>query len=172
MGKLNLLTILNIKHIRNNQVIWEASNLRNILHTEGEEYILKAAFVGGAADNEFIPTDFFFGMDARTALTAGDEITDLVDEPSANGYSRQAATATDGFEVSVDSGGFNRAVSPIVTFAAAGGDWGPVKNLFFTDKEDNSGLLIASVALGEDLTLTDGDTVSMRMGLSLQDVPE
>ena len=162
MRKLNLLTILNIKHIRNNQVIWEASNLKNILHTQGEEYILKAAFSGESV------ASFFFGLDARDTLAAEDEMTDLVNEPSENGYNRQSIAAD--FEVSIDSGGFNRAVSPIVAFAAAGGDWGPVKNLFFTDKEDNSGLLIASVALGTNLTVTDGDTISMRMALSLQDV--
>jgi hypothetical protein len=157
-----LLTILEISHIRDGKVIWQDKNLRNLFHTTGEEFMLKALFEGLA-----LPAAYYLGLDNRSAIDVADTMTDLVDEPSVNGYLRQSVDY-DGFTVSLNSG-VNRALSPIVTFMASGGSWGPVRNLFLTNESDDSGYLIASVPLSASATLNPGDNITMRMGLSLQD---
>ncbi len=157
-----LLTILEISHVRDGKVIWQDKNLRNTFHTTGEEFLLKAVFSGLA-----LPDYYYLGLDDRTAITIADEMGDLVDEPSANGYLRQTVDV-DGWTVSLNSG-VNRGLSPIITFVASGGSWGPVRNLFLTTASDDSGYLVASVPLSAAATLESGDNISMRMGLSLQD---
>ncbi len=169
-----LVKILNIQHIaKDGTILWEDSNLKNILHTEGEEFILTAMFTGGNNPNTVIPNNFHFGLDDRDALAAADVMNTIVvdaSEPSTNGYIRQSVASTGQFTVNIVSS-VNQADSPIVTFNASGGSWGPVSNLFLTDKIDNTGFLIASVALSQTITVSSGESVSMRMGLSLKDCP-
>tara|TARA_Y100000034_G_C6883569_1_gene405316 strand:+ start:1189 stop:1695 length:507 start_codon:yes stop_codon:yes gene_type:complete len=167
MKKLHLLRIEKIEHINaQGDVIWEKEDLLNVLHTEGEQYMLEAAFVGGSISNEFIPENFWFGLDDRAIIDTEDTLASLDSEPSVNGYARQAVTSTDGFSVALSSG-YNKATAPIVTFAASGGSWGPVSNLFMATTEGNSGLLIATVALGTEVTVPSGDSINVRMSISL-----
>jgi hypothetical protein len=165
-----ILKILEIKHFSaDNEIIWEDKNIYNILHTDGEEFILKSTFIGGS-DSAYIPTNYYFGLDSRSTISASDTMADIENEPSTNGYVRQAVASLNKFTL-ILVGGINQARSPIITFSASGGSWGPVLNLFITDKIDNSGLLIASAALSQSTTLSSGQSVSMRMGLSLRDCP-
>lgn len=158
-----LMTVLEIEHRdKHGNLLWSAKNLRNVFHTTGEQFMLETCFAGIA-----LPDFYYLGLDNRTGLAAADEMTDLVDEPTVNGYLRQTVD-TDGFTVAVQNG-VNKATSPIVTFLASGGSWGPVRNLFLTNEADDSGLLIASVPLSSEATLDSGDNISMRIGLSLQD---
>lgn len=165
MSKLNLLTVDWIEHIRNGHILWRGENLKNVLHEDGEEYIVTAAFVPG----DIVPDNFYLGLDARPTVVVSDQLADLVSEPSTNGYSRQAIDSTDGFTIAVNDGGYFEATTAIVGFAAGGGSWGPVKNLFLSTTQNNDGYLIATVALTSDLTLSDGDYVSMRMKIALRD---
>lgn len=167
MKKWNgLLTILEIEHRKSNgQIVWQDKNLKNKFHTSGEEYMLKAVF--GDVD---IPSFYYLGLDGRSSLDVSDTMTDIVDEPSTNGYLRQSVDST-GWSVELTNG-VNRAISPIVTYVASGGSWGPVENLFLTNKADNSGYLISSVKLNASASLDFGDNISMRLGLSLQELTD
>ena len=164
----HLLTILEIDHVRNGEVIWQAENLKNVLHTQGEEYMLTALFKTTVAD---IPTFYYLGLDNRTTPDASDAFpTALQDEPTTNGYSRQAVSSATGFVIE-EVDGITRATSLIVSFAASGGSWGPIRNLFLTDKINDTGYLIATAPLGSTRTLQDGDFITMKFALALKDVP-
>lgn len=166
-----LLRIDAIEHVdANGKVIWREENLKNLLHKDGEEFVLLAVFTGGNTSNPFIPDDFYFGLDNRTDIAAADTMADILDEPSGGGYARQTVSSTTGFEHTVLNT-VNRVTSDIITFSAGGAGWGPVKNLFFTDKSDGSGYLISSVELRNTVTLIAGESINLKMGLSLRDCP-
>lgn len=150
-------------------VLWEAHNIRNVLHNVGQQFILNAVFLGGGPSNTILPSSFFFGLDNRPSQAVTDTMSSLVSEPTTHGYTRQSVSATNQFAISL-TGGSYQILSPILTFSASGGSWGPVTTLFLTDKSDNSGSLIASVALPTATTVAAGQTIAMKMGLSLQDI--
>jgi hypothetical protein len=139
--------------------------MTSILHDEGEQFLLSTLFAGVA-----MPTNLYLGLDNRTTLAASDTLASLVSEPTVNGYARQAVNSAS-FTV-VFTGGAYQANTPIVTFSATGGSWGPVNNLFLATSSDNSGKLIATVTLNQaDLILIATQVMRIRMGLSLRDCP-
>jgi len=146
-------------------VIWRKENLHNIFHIDGEEYMLKALFAGFT-----IPGSYYFGLDNRGSLDDSDTLNIIAttgDEPTINGYNRQAV-GSGSFTIAV-VGSHNLAQSPIVTFSATGGSWGPVSNLFMATTSDNLGHLISSVPLSQLVTLDNGQSINVRLGLSLKD---
>lgn len=152
------------------KITYRDENLYNTFHQTGEQFLLNAAFAGGQ-DNSYIPNNYYFGLDNRLLLDISDTITTIEEsasEPATNGYSRVAVSSSGVFSTTLN-GDHYRAIGPVLSFSAIGGSWGPVKHLFMTTKQDNTGILIASVALSETLTLDAGGTVNMRMGLSLKD---
>lgn len=162
-----LIEILEIKHIRNKQVIWQNFNLKNVLHSQGEDYFLKILFSNIISKPEF----YYFGLDNRSAISYSDILTD-VEEPMVNNYSRQVANSIDDWTFDI-SNGDNRAKSPILTFGAHGGSWGPIRNLFLTmqpqETSNENGYLISSVYLGNSsIIVADGDSISMRMAATLK----
>lgn len=160
-----LLKILEIEQIRNGKVIWSEKQLYNLFHTEGEQFILLSCF---SNDGTVLPTSYYLGLDNRASPNIDDTIDDIEDEPSSNGYVRQALGIDGGWRVE-QVNGIYRAIGNIITFQASGGSWGPVNNLFLTDKIDDSGYLISTVALNSELTMEDTDTINMRMSVSLRD---
>ena len=163
-----LLTILDIKHIaKDGNVLWEDQNLRNILHKEGENLILTSCF---QSDPNFPPPFYYFGLDNRTTLSETQTLSDLIFEPTTNGYVR-SSVANNEFDVEQISGSY-RALSPILTFSATGGSFGPIRNLFMTNVAQFSpgGLLISSVPLSNPVTVIDGSSLTVRMALSLRDI--
>ena len=139
--------------------------MASILHDEGEQFLLSVLFSGLA-----MPTNIYLGLDNRTTLAATDTLASLVGEPTVNGYARQPVGSSS-FTVVPTSGAY-QANSPIVTFSASGGSWGPVNNLFMSTSLDNTGKIIASVTLNQaNLTLISGQIMRIRMGLSLRDCP-
>ncbi len=165
----SLMTIDEIKHFDNNgKCIWEEHDIPNIWHTNGQQFILSVAF---DTDGSFsVPTDYFVGLDNRTALDADDTLSDLAGEPSTNGYVRQPLSSTDGFSVQL-TGGAIKAVSGIANFVATAGEWGPVRNLFLSTSLTNSGVLISSAALSGPRSVTAGGSLSVRVSLSLAACP-
>lgn len=160
------MTILDIKHVdRSGTVLWQRQNVLNLLHTAGERYLLEAAFVGGQVST-VIPENYYLGLDRRTTLAAGDTLTDLIAEPTTNGYARQSVSSTGEFTVSLD-GGHYKAVSPILSFTADGGSWGPIRNLFLATSEDSTGILISTADLGKDLTVVDDQSVLLQVSVGL-----
>lgn len=161
--KARLMTILEIKHYRENEVIWEAKNIPNIFHESGERFLFSVAFDtdGGYS----IPTFYYIGLDNRTTVLYDDDIGSITGEPSSNGYGRQTVSSSSGFGITLTDGRI-RATSGILTFTAIGGSWGPVKNVFLTTSTDSSGDLIASSALSSERTLNNGDHLTVRFKLA------
>jgi hypothetical protein len=163
------MTILEIKQWRNGEVVWEQRDVKNVLHIQGEEFILRAAFVGGNVST-VIPPAYFLGMDNREVVSASDTMDDIFLEPSTFGYSRQVIASSGDFTVVEESGHFV-AVGPLIAFEATDGTWGPVQNVFLTDTEDNDGFLISTAKLGTVISVSEGDAVTLRISLALRDCP-
>lgn len=148
---------------RNGRVLWEGLAMPNLLHDEGEQYILQTSF----SEEQTVPVNFFIGLDARVALAEADNLAALSGEPSTNGYAREAVPSTNvGFVVTQDAGDY-QAKSQTVTFNATGGAWGPVDNMFLATSSDATGKLIASVALSAQRTLQDGDSLDVDITIKL-----
>lgn len=163
----HLVTIKFIEHKRNGTVIWRAENIKNIIHLAGREYLIKAAF---SNNGSLVPSNYYLGLDARDTLAAEDQMVDILDEPTTGGYIRQPLpTDGTGFTITNVSGVY-KALSQIATFSATGSGWGPVKNMFLTTQSDNSGILISSLGLTSPVTTVSGDTISIQIQMSLQDI--
>jgi hypothetical protein len=168
-----LVKVLEIIHRdAEGRVLWRDENLYNLLHSEGEDFLLRALFLGGNSPSTYIPASYYFGLDDRTVIGLNDTMVTVADgnEPTVNGYARQAVSSSGQFNI-VTVSSVHQANSPILSFHASGGSWGPVHNLFLTDDAGYAGKLIASVPLSQSLTVNDGETISMRMGLALRDCP-
>ena len=172
------IEVLEINHIRNNKIIWQDFNLKNILHQQGELYFLQILFANGqtdAFDNiNTVPPYYYFGLDNRTTISISDTLASISGEPTTNNYLRQVANSTTDWNFTTNSNGDNQAKSPILTFGAYGGSWGPVCNLFLTMQPqittNANGYLISSIYLNNSITVVDGDSISMRMSSTLSNV--
>jgi len=160
---MRLLTIENIKLIdKNSKVKYEQSNIKNTLHQIGESYMLNCLFV-----NKNTRVDYYWaGLDNRSSLNTADTMSSLVNEPSTNGYSRQKITS---WSSPVISNSVYVVKSNNIMFSASTGTsgWGPVKNIFLSTTQNISGILISSVKLNQELTMSPGDTIVLVMNLSL-----
>ena len=162
-----IMKIIEVQHIRNNSVIWEQKNVYNTLHALGEEFFLKCCF---QLTENHPPENYYLGLDNRSSILVGDAISSLVDEPITNGYFRKPVNSVSGFTIKYVSGIY-RATSDVVSFSATGGSWGPVSNIFIAtaDVDNTNAVLLATASLSSQITLNSGDTVNMKMSLSLQD---
>jgi hypothetical protein len=165
-----ILKIDYMNHIsKDGDLIWEDYNLKNLLHRDGEEFIVKSMFLGGT-NNAFIPSSYYFGLDNRPTISVTNKLNDLMAEPSGNGYFRKTVNSSNEFLYSVDESGISQASSPILTFSATGGSYSAV-NLFLSTSLDNSGFLISSVVLNNPLVISNGESFNLRMSLKLRDCP-
>lgn len=167
-----LMKIIDFQQIRNGKIVLEKKNLNNMIHYEGDEYFLTSLFKN---DGTFPAASYYLGLDSRTTIALVDSMSDLLDEPISHGYIRQAVSSQTGndtgWNITFNESGYFKAMSSIVTFIASGGNWGPVKNLFLTNKSDNSGKLLSTVSLSSDVSLTDGDAINLRIAMTLRDFP-
>ena len=164
-----IMKIVEINHFnKNNELIWQAKNIRNILHQEGEEFVLRAVFTGGQTST-VIPENYYLGLDNRVTISATNTMDDLLGEPQSGGYARQAVSSAGDFSVALENNENFVATSPIVAFRATTATWGPVSHLFLTDREDNAGALISSASLPTPVTVEFGDTITMRLSMQLKD---
>lgn len=163
-----IMKLIEVVHLNSDgEILFKQNNILNILHRTGEQYILNTVFIGNKSDY------FYFGLDGRSTLNALDTmitVSNSGNEPTINGYSRVGVSSNNTFSLNLVSDHYV-ATCPIISFSATGGSWGPVKNLFLTTASDNSGTLIASVPLSQNTTLSSGDTLNVRLGLSLKDIP-
>lgn len=175
-----ILTILEYTHLdADGKILHQERNLKNILHRQGENFLLTCCFDKQTGDpptnlNTFPPPLYYFGLDNRAAISVDDTMSSLFGEPPALyfGYTRANVSSSSQFAIaSVDS--VYRATSPIVTFNGTTTGWGPVKNLFLTNNPttgSTSGFLISSVTLSQPLSLANGESATFRMALSMQDI--
>lgn len=161
-----ILKILYLEHLRDGKVIRRDENILNLLHSQGEFFVLSTCFNNDGTS--VLPPTYYFGLDARATLSVDDTMEDILDEPSGSGYGRVGVASNGAFDIQQVSGIY-RAVSPILTYSATGTGFGPVRNIFMTTEIDDSGYLMASAVLSSPLTLTAGETVNLRMSLQLQD---
>ena len=149
-------------------ILYKEENVYNILHSQGEQRILSAVFIGGPTNNPYIPANYYLGLDNRATISAAQTLANLSGEPAGNGYSRQPASSTTGFSIT-DTGGVYQAKSNIIIFAAVTGSWGPVINLFLTDSSSGtSGNLYSTAVLASPIILSSGETISVRFSLALK----
>lgn len=153
---------------RNEEIIYKVNDLYNILHTEGEAEILRALFIGGPTSNAYIPSLYYLGLDDRATLAASDTLATLSGEPSSGGYTRQPISSTTGFTL-VESGSTVKAKSGVIIFSATGSSWGPVRNMFLTNvATGTSGILYSSIPIGSNVTVANGDDISLRFSMALK----
>lgn len=161
---IHLMKILEVSHFsKNGDLLFNKKNIDNILHIQGQEFILKSIF-----GEVSIPNEYYLGLDGRTTLLATNNISSISGlEPGTGGYTRQNVTS-ESFSFALDNEGNIQANSPVVLFRATSGGWGPVRNIFLATAPGYTGYLVSSVPLGTSLTIQQGETVSMRIGIGLR----
>jgi hypothetical protein len=152
-------------------VLWEDKDLYNVVHYEGQQYMLSCLFSGMA-----IPSNYSIGLDNRATPAAGDVYANLTayGEPSsANGYAR-SSVGSDSFTVEKESSTSSNyiAKSLVISFKCDTGSW-TIRNMFLTATtlvgSTNTNFLISSIALkgGNTITVSAGNLISMRMSMRL-----
>ena len=164
-----IVKILSIKHWKDGRVVWENNNVTNLLHTQGEEFIVKALFTGGKTST-VIPDVYYIGLDDRETVALGDTMDSIFVEPIGNGYSRQPIASSGDFTPVLQDNHW-AAQSPLLVFNASvsGTGWGPVQNLFLTDDPALDGHLISTAKIGKILSLGAGESVTLQLTMSLLD---
>lgn len=152
------------------ELIWVDDLQLNILHDEGEQYILSAAFDTDLAGYGAPPANLYLGLDARATPAEGDTLASLSGEPTGGGYSRQAIPTTTGFTLT-QPGAYYQATSTTESFGpATTGGMGTVTQRFLTTAASGTtGLLIATVALSASRTINEGDTLNTNLILGLSE---
>lgn len=152
-----------IKHIRNGKEIWSIKK-QNSLADEGEESILESFFRGNAS---FTPAIFYVRL-CNDTIVETDTLASILNEPSGNGYSTPSVErSTVGFPTKDTFGGNARITSKEVIFTASGGDIGPVTNLYLATTSNNTGKLIAFLALPLSRLILDGDSMIIQFEIIL-----
>lgn len=161
-----IMTILELNHISDNgATLYRETNVKNIIHKVGEEYVLGVLF-----SSKTKPENYYVGLDSRSSLNSVSDIGAVIEyEPSiTNAYERQAV-ASNSFQVQEVSG-VMQARTPTLVFKATGGSWGPIKNIFIATArgtDPNTCTLISSAGLSREITVASGEIITMRMAMSL-----
>jgi hypothetical protein len=174
MKQNNWQGIMKIKEIQhwdsNNNLLWESHNVKNLLHFEGEQFLLQAAFSGGKLST-IIPEFYYLGLDNRLEVSVEDTMQDILNEPNKNGYQRASVASSGDFAINFINNHYV-ATSPVVAFFANLGFWGPVSNLFITAEVNNEYKLISTVVLPSAIEVNSGERITLRIGMQLRDCPQ
>lgn len=177
MKNIHVLHIKEIQHLdKDGNIKWEAHDLDNILHDEGEQYILSAAFATGMAGYGVAPSTLYLGLDTSTrTLAEADTLVNVTENLEANGYTRKplvttgAGTSADDFYITQPSA-YYQAQTKIVEWSATNANWTTVTKLFLTTAATGTtGKLICSIALSATRTLAVGDVIKCAMYLGLSE---
>lgn len=162
-NKIRLMRILNLTHRdASGCEKFKKNYILNSLHLIGQRFMLEVLFSG-----KDLPVNYYMGLDSRDSISEEDVIADIVGlEPSSNGYARQSVRS-DSFSLSLNSASFWQANGPTVVFSATEGSWGPIRNIFLSTALDESATLISSASIGQTLTVLAGESITMRMAMSL-----
>jgi len=153
-----------IHYSKNGEILWSDTNLKNVLHTQGQEFMMKALFAGSSGVT--IPSTYHVGLDNRTTVNQADTIQNLVGEPVGSGYQRYSLSSQTGFGAVFDLSNWKVKSSTLI-FNATGSGWGPVRNAFLTTAAGNSGFLISTVPLSGVKTITNGESFTFKIVLGL-----
>mgnify|MGYP000927937585 CR=1 FL=1 len=163
--KIHVLHIKEINHFNKaGELLWKDEDLDNVLHDEGELYILSAAFATGYSGYGVAPDNLYLGLDTSTRTLGETDTLSLVGENSqANGYERKALS-THGTGVSGQDFVLNQ---PSTCINDA---WTTVTKLFLcTVATGINGKLICSIPLSSSRTLQPGDVISAAMYIGLSE---
>jgi len=175
--KIHVLHIREISHLNKyGKILWKDKDLKNILHDEGELYILSAAFATGYSGYGVAPDNLYLGLDTSTRTLGEADTLSLVGENAqTNGYERKALS-TQGTGVSGQDFVLNqpttfyRAESKIWTWSCVNDAWTTVTKLFLcTAPSGTSGKLICSVPLSSSRLLQPGDVISAAIYIGLSE---
>ena len=135
----------------------------NSLATEGGGSILGVFF-----RDETAPTSFYVRMYNDTPVK-GDSLSDLLNEPSGNGYAAVTLERSAvGWPTKEINSGDYQVVSKSIVFTASGGTIGPVTHGVIATSTDNTGLLVTYYAFSVSRTLQDGDSLTITITEKLQ----
>jgi len=152
------------RHIGRDGELLDEWDQFNALADEGEEHMLDVTLRGATKTN-----NFYLGLYNDTPAET-DGLTDLTGEASGNGYSRQTIEGNNtGWPTLAKDSGDYMASSKTVTFTASGGSIGPVTYAVLATSSDNTGKLIAYVALSQSRTLADGESLQCSMTVKLSE---
>lgn len=143
------------------KTIFELSDIKNLLHVEGQ-----ALFLGCMFKNTAVPGTYFVGLDSRTTITASQTLADLTAEPTTPGYTRQPLTTNTDFELLVDTSSA-RVRSATISFTASGSSYSATDMFLCTVGSGTSGLLISTVQFGTTVTVSPNNVVSMKFAMTL-----
>ena len=134
----------------------------NEIFDEGQDAYLKILFQG---DDTIVPIagDYFLGLAGNLVTDPSSTLSDITDEvPVANGYARQPVARSGAGWPTVEAvDPYYRAVSDVVSWTAAGGDFGATfTRLFLTNVvSGTAGLLFAfSAPLASPKLIIDTET--------------
>lgn len=145
------------------QIVWEGFSYNAAALVDGGEKAILDLFFRG----QNVPAGFELGLFNDTVAET-DIPTDLLSEPSTNGYARQAlARDTTDFPTFALDGGDWKVTSKTVTFNATGGSWGPV-NVMCLITTDGTPRLIAYADLSSSRTLLDTESLDASIAIKLQ----
>lgn len=147
-----------ISIVRDDEVVWEIKDKKNILTDEGERAIGEV-FFRNQGSVYFPSTNFFVGL-YKGSISESTTLATIPNEPSGNGYSRlELERSAIGFPTVEQDEGDWRWVSRQLTLTASGGTIGPVNGAFLGTTSDDSGSLIGAVAMDYERTILSGDQV-------------
>lgn len=166
--------IWHVQHCDKDGNVLHEETTRNMLHDDGERALLSAYFATAYSTYGAPPANLYLGLDNRSTLAEADIYSTLTGEPSTNGYARQAlSTAGTGVGgqdwVVSQPGSAYQVQSKQVTFSASGGPWGPVTKAFLMTTVSGTGKLLASLALSQSRTLSDGETLKVDITIALSE---
>lgn len=145
-------------------VRWVETDLLNLLHEEGERYLLSAGFATNLPGYGPAPSSLYLGIDNRVTVERKQTLAQVV-EAEPPGYKRiPLRTAQDFFPL--DDPTFALALE--VQFVAEA-DMGMVRNAFLcTAPSGSTGRLLVSVPLRRARPMFEQDTLTFECQLSLQ----
>jgi len=173
--RLHVLHAWSVQRDAAGRVRWDEGRwTSNILHDEGERYILSAAFDTDLAGYGAPPTNLYLGLSARDALAEDDTLAmEDFNEVTGTGYARIPISTSSGFTLT-QPGDYYQASTTELTFTNSadpedgGQPWAPATERFLcTAASGTSGLLIASIALSVERVLQPGDSLSTTVVIGL-----
>lgn len=147
---------------------WVEKDLKNLLHPDGELYLLSAAFATQLSGYGPAPDNLYVGIDNRTTIEAKDTLAIVTAyEPKVSSYKRQALKTSKDFTLMPGE----RQIMAGVSFEA-GHDIKSVSKYFITTASSGSanGKLLMSVAMRHERALFPGDVLRLEITIGLKDV--
>lgn len=157
-----LVTIEELVVKNGDKIIYEAKDLKNILHSGGQELFLGCMF-----KNFSIPTTYYVGLDSRSTILANQDMNDLAGEPSVGGYARQPLVKDTDFSFATTANPV-KIRSSTVAFSYGGFDYSASDMFLCTVATGTTGILISTVSFGTVINISASNTsVSMKFAMTL-----